>query len=91
MQRMGINNEIKYWYKKKQMLNRQLHNSHLKNSKKWGKVWEIIDQNISHKLETKMKIKYQIINKKIKKLKEGNNNKKILVIYEKDFLKERKT
>jgi uncharacterized alkaline shock family protein YloU len=58
------------------MLNKQLYNLHLENSKKLGKVWKIIDQNISHKLETKMKIKYQTINMKIEKLKRENNNKK---------------
>jgi hypothetical protein len=75
------------------MLNKQLYNSHLENSKKWGKVWEIIDQILLHKLETKMKIKYRVINTKIKKLKEGNNNKKYLsnIQTEQGFLKEWKT
>jgi hypothetical protein len=35
------------------MLNKQLYNLHLGNSEKWGKVWDVIDQNISHKLEEK--------------------------------------
>jgi hypothetical protein len=53
MQRIRINNEINFWYKKKQILNEQLYNSYLENNKKRGKIWDLIDQHISHKLETK--------------------------------------
>jgi hypothetical protein len=37
-----INNEIKYWLMKKQILNKQLYKLHLENSNKWGKIWNTI-------------------------------------------------
>jgi hypothetical protein len=48
IQEIRIRNEIKLGHTKKQMLNKQLNNLHLENSKNWGKVWDIIDQNIAY-------------------------------------------
>jgi hypothetical protein len=33
----------------KQMLNKELYHLHLENSKKCGKLWNMLDQNISSK------------------------------------------
>jgi hypothetical protein len=59
-----VKNEIKFWYKKKQLLNKQLYDLHLENGRRWGKTWDILDKNISHKLEVKMRGKYNTNNAK---------------------------
>jgi hypothetical protein len=76
------------------MFNKQLYNLHLENGIKWGMLWDVINQNISCKLETKMKEKYQTINTKMKKLGEQNKEKKkIPTVYKqnKNFLNKWKT
>jgi hypothetical protein len=41
IQEIRIKNKIKFWFKKKQMLNKQLYNLHLENSKKNGESYGI--------------------------------------------------
>jgi hypothetical protein len=73
-QRTRIKNEIKFWYTKKQHLNKVLYNLPLLNGHIWKNLWNIIYQNIKTKIEQKMKTKYDTINNKIKKLKEGKES-----------------
>jgi hypothetical protein len=65
-----IRNEIKFLYKKKQQLNRLLYESHLDNALVWDKLWIVIESSINGKLEAVMKSKYQVQERKLKKLRE---------------------
>jgi hypothetical protein len=65
-----IKNEIKFWYTKKSATNQILYNLHLKNSKEWGNLWDIINQNITNKIDMKMNKKYNTLNNKLSKLRE---------------------
>jgi hypothetical protein len=49
-----------------------------------GRVWEIIDQNISYRLEIKMKEKYQAIGKIKKENNYINNKKEVLKIHQRN-------
>jgi hypothetical protein len=55
--KIRIKNEIKFLYAKKQMLNGTLYKLHLQAANEWGRSWDIINQNITHKLERKIKNK----------------------------------
>jgi hypothetical protein len=68
--KLRIKNEIKFLYAKKQNLNKTLYYLHIQNGKQWGKTWDLINQNITNKLNAKMSTKYKCINNKIKKLSE---------------------
>jgi hypothetical protein len=39
---LRIKNEIKFLYKKKQHLNKQLYDLHIQNANEWGNIWNII-------------------------------------------------
>jgi hypothetical protein len=54
IQKLRIKNEIKFWYTKKQNLNKGFYALHLQNANKWGNLWDIINQNIPKKIEQKM-------------------------------------
>jgi hypothetical protein len=71
---LKIKNELKFWYTKKQHLNKTLYKLHLKNSNEWKYLWDTISQNIDKKLELKMNKKYSTLNKKLKKLRETQTN-----------------
>jgi hypothetical protein len=71
-----LKNEIKFWYIKKQQLNKVLYNLHLENGHVWKNLWTIINQSITEKVEQEMKTKYDTINNKIKKLKEEKRKRK---------------
>jgi hypothetical protein len=68
--KLRIKNEIKLWYAKKQNLYKTFYYLHIQNGKECGNLWDLINKNISNKLEIKINIKYRNINNKIKKLKE---------------------
>jgi hypothetical protein len=63
---LKIKNELKFWYTKKQHLNKTLYKLHLKNSNEWKNLWDTISQIIDKKLELKMNKKYNTLNKKLK-------------------------
>jgi phage terminase Nu1 subunit (DNA packaging protein) len=67
---LRIKNEIKYLYKKKQQLNKQMYSLHIENANIWGNLWHIISNNINNTLESEMKQKYNNINNEINKGKE---------------------
>jgi hypothetical protein len=39
---LRVKNEIKFLYKKKQHLNKQLYDLHIQNANEWGNIWNII-------------------------------------------------
>jgi hypothetical protein len=71
---LKIKNELKFWYMKKQHLNKTLYKLQLKNSNEWKSLGDTISQSIDKKLELKMSKKYSTLNKKLKKLKETQTN-----------------
>jgi hypothetical protein len=68
--------KIQFWYARKQTLNQTLYNFHLKIGKEWGQLWDIINQNITNKLDKKMNKKYMsnTLNNKIMKLREHKHH-----------------
>jgi hypothetical protein len=62
-------NEIKFLYKKKQELNKELYTLHLLNANEWGNTWNIIATDVTDTLENAMKHKHNIINKKVQSLR----------------------
>jgi hypothetical protein len=67
---LKIKNEIKFLYKKKQQLNKELYTLHLLNANnEWGNIWNIIAAYITDALENAMKHKYNNINRKVQSLR----------------------
>jgi hypothetical protein len=62
-------NEIKFLYKKKQYLNKELYNLHIQNANEWGNIWNIITNDITNTINNTMKHKYIKITKKLHKLR----------------------
>jgi hypothetical protein len=56
---LRIKNEIKFLYKKKQQLNRELHHPHIQNANTWKHTWNNTEQSINQKLQGDMKIIHQ--------------------------------
>jgi hypothetical protein len=67
-----IKNEIRFLYSKKQYLNKILYESHLDNANKWGHLWNIIYDDITEKIETRMRTNYVNLNNKLRKLEHSN-------------------
>jgi hypothetical protein len=53
IQNIRIKNKTKFWYAKKQNLNKVLHTLHLQNANESGNLWNIINQNFTKKYKTK--------------------------------------
>jgi hypothetical protein len=66
---LRIKNEIKFLYKKKQHLNKELYNLHIQNANEWGNIWNIITNETTNTINETMKHKYIKITKKLHKLK----------------------
>jgi hypothetical protein len=62
--KLRMKNEIKFLYSKKQHLNKTLCKLHLENAKQWGQLWNIIHNNITEKVEMRMRAKYTNLNNK---------------------------
>jgi hypothetical protein len=45
-QTIRIKDEIKFLYKKKEKLNKELYNTHLRTAQEWGKTRHIIQESI---------------------------------------------
>jgi hypothetical protein len=63
-QRIRIQNEIKYLYKKKQKIN-ELYLSHLYNANQWQNLWTYLEHSINEKLNLEIQIKLRNETKKI--------------------------
>ena len=72
-----IKNEIKFWYTKKQHLNKSLYLLHLENATNWNNLWNLVYLNIDNMVQQKMKTKYDTLNNKIDKLKKDNRSNTI--------------
>jgi hypothetical protein len=48
-----IKDEIKFLYKKKQQLNKDLYHIHLKAAQEWGNLWNIVINSINDKVSIK--------------------------------------
>jgi hypothetical protein len=64
-QTLGIKNEIKFLYKKKQQLNLQLYQAHINIANIWQKIWSNIEQSIEEKLKQEMEKVYMKQQQKI--------------------------
>jgi flagella basal body P-ring formation protein FlgA len=65
---LRIKDEIRFLYKKKLQLNKQLYHSHLTAANVWGPAWDTIAEVTHNNINKHMDIKYQSIHKKINNL-----------------------
>jgi hypothetical protein len=63
-----IKDEIKFLHKKKQKLNTELYNAHLKAAFEWGSIWETIMDSILVTVNQEANKKYKTINAKLSQL-----------------------
>jgi hypothetical protein len=63
-----IKKGLKYLYIKKQDVNNQLYDIHLKAAAYWGRYWNIIEDSINEKLKLEVDKKYDVLNKKLTNL-----------------------
>ena len=66
--RIRIKDEIKFLYKKKDQLNKQLYQAHLAIAQEWGSTWHIIREYLHENINTDMDKKYRTIEQKLTKL-----------------------
>jgi hypothetical protein len=69
-----IKDEIKFLYKKKQNLNIELYNAHLKAAHDWGHMWQTIMVSILEKVNHEANNKYKNIHRKLTQLTETQTN-----------------
>jgi hypothetical protein len=67
-QTLRIKNEIKFLYKRKQQLDKELYYIHIQYTNTWKYTWNNIEQSINQKLQNKMKIIHEKQQQKIHKL-----------------------
>jgi len=67
-QTIRIKDEIKFLYKKKEKLNKELYNTHLGAAQEWGNTWHIIQESILESINKEMEKKYKVLEDKLKKL-----------------------
>ena len=72
---MSINQEIKFLYTKKQKLNEQLYNLHLKCATTWQNYWHIIQSTIDSKLQQEIEMHYNNLNHKLDNLQKNQHGK----------------
>ena len=72
--RFRITQEIKFQYKKKQHLNKQLYYSHLECAHHYGGMWQHMHMIIDQQLRDNMEAQYRTLNKKLDTL--SNSKKK---------------
>jgi hypothetical protein len=63
-----IKDEIKFLYKKKQQLNKDIYHAHLEVTKEWGNLWTLIHESVIEKINVESEKKYETIIKKRKQL-----------------------
>jgi hypothetical protein len=73
-----VKNEIKFLFKKKERLNQELYNAHLKAAQEWGSVWYTILESIHSSLNSEMEKKYKSLDMKIKKLVQTQTNRPMI-------------
>ena len=72
-QPIRIKDEIKFLFKKKDKLNREHYQHHLKATKEWGRMWPTIYNSTNEKVNHDVVKKYKTLDSKINKLACGQN------------------
>jgi hypothetical protein len=67
--KIRITQEVKFLYKKKQILNEELYDLHLACANDWQELWPQILNNIDNKLQNQIQLTYNMLNKKLDILK----------------------
>ena len=67
-QTIRIKDEIKFLHKKKDKLNKELYNIHLKAAQEWDNTWHIIQESILESINKEMQRKYKNLDEKLEKL-----------------------
>jgi hypothetical protein len=67
-QTLRVKDEIRFLYRKKEQLNRQLYYAHLQATHEWGPIWDVISHSIHENLNALMKQKYLSQNQKLQQL-----------------------
>jgi len=70
--RYRINQEIKFLYRKKKLLNKRLYIEHLKGAQLYNGMWQYIQNNIEAKLSRDMDEVYERLNRKLNSLTQQN-------------------
>ena len=65
---LRIKDEIKFLYCKKQKLNLEIYQTHLKLANLWKNLWPHIQHDIENKLQKQRKMRYKALDNKIKRL-----------------------
>jgi len=66
--KLRIKDEIKYLHCKKQKINSDIYQLHMKLAHYWQNLWPLIHQNIEGKLQERYRTRYQNLDNKIKHL-----------------------
>jgi hypothetical protein len=61
-----IKQEIKFLYKKKALLNKQLYSTYLLLAKQWGNTWDNIMCQVNDEVKAILDKKYDLLHKKLK-------------------------
>ena len=72
---MRIEEELKFLYKKKEILNRELYRRHLEVAQEYGWWWNVIHDSLLQKINTEMERKYKSMGVKIKRLTQNQAQK----------------
>ena len=67
-QTIRIKDEIKFLHMKKEKLNKELYNTHLRAAQEWGNTWHIIQESILESINKEMQKKYKTLEEKLEKL-----------------------
>jgi hypothetical protein len=68
---LQIKDEIKFLYKKKDQLNKQLYALHLQTAQEWGNAWPIITDYVNDSIKRTMTDKHKTIDRKLNNLKKS--------------------
>ena len=68
-----IKDKIKFLFKKKDKLNSELYEHHLKAAKEWGRMWQTIHNSVNEKLHHDMEKKCKTLDLEINKLAHSQN------------------
>jgi hypothetical protein len=65
---MRVKDEIKFLYRKKEHINRELYTLHLKAATEWGTLWDILSKIVHDSTRHLMNNKYRTMDLKLKRL-----------------------
>lgn len=67
--KIRLKDEIKFLYRKKQNLNKQLYDTHPVLANEWGESWHPVEESVNISLNIEMQGKYTRIDNKLQKLR----------------------